>query len=130
MRFHGVNLMVDDVQKTVDFYDDAFGMKPGFADPDGTFTVLTFPGETPGPGSVVLAVEHWSKIEDFASPTPPSAVRIGLEFEDVDAAYKKALAAGATSAKAPIVRPWGQKIAVVKDNSGFLIELCAPVEYK
>lgn len=130
MRFHGVNLMVDDVQKTVEFYGAAFGMTPGFADPDGTFTVLTSATDVTSAGAALLAVEKWSKIEDIASPAPVSGVRIGLEFDDVDVAYEKAIAAGATSAKAPIIRPWGQKIAVVKDNSGFLIELCEPVEYE
>jgi lactoylglutathione lyase len=44
--------------------------------------------------------------------------------DDVDAAYERALAAGATSAAEPDDKPWGQRIAYVRDLNGILVELC------
>lgn len=130
MRYAGTTIMVDDVNAAVKFYKEAFGLSEAFADPDGTFTVL---GDGAG-GSletgVLLAVEHWSKIDDFTSPGPTSGFRIGLEVDDAEAAYRKAVKAGATSAKEPIVRPWGQKVAIVIDPNGVIFELAEPTEYK
>ncbi|MFD3807975.1 VOC family protein [Streptomyces sp. NPDC058611] len=71
-----------------------------------------------------------SKIEDFTSQSPAGGFRIGLEVDDVEAAFRKAVKAGATSAKEPLVRPWGQKVAIVLDPNGVIVELAEPTEYK
>ena len=38
-----------------------------------------------------------------------------------------ALAAGATAVRAPAKKPWGQIVSYVRDNNGFLVEICSPV---
>lgn len=131
MRYAGTTLMVNDVEAAVSFYSKAFGLEPLFADPDGTFTVISngAAGSTTEAG-VLLTVEHWSKIDDFAAPGPTNGFRIGFDVEDTEAAYKRAIEAGATSAKEPTVRPWGQKIAAVFDPNGVIVELAEPTEYK
>ena len=35
--------------------------------------------------------------------------------------------AGATAEAAPETKPWGQTVAYVRDNRGFLVELCTPM---
>ncbi|MFD3681300.1 VOC family protein [Streptomyces sp. NPDC058613] len=130
MRYAGTTIMVDDVTAAVKFYKEAFGLSKVFADPDGTFTVLGNGSEGSLETGVLLAVEHWSKIEDFTSQSPAGGFRIGLEVDDVEAAFRKAVKAGATSAKEPLVRPWGQKVAIVFDPNGVIVELAEPTEYK
>ena len=47
--------------------------------------------------------------------------------DDVQSAYAKAVAAGAASLKAPLVKPWGQTVAYVRCPDGTLVEICSPV---
>ena len=42
-------------------------------------------------------------------------------------AYDTAVAAGAKSVSKPEKKPWGQTVAYVRDNNGFLVELCTPM---
>ena len=52
-----------------------------------------------------------------------------LEAPDLDAAYAKAVAAGAVAKDPPEAKPWGQTVAYVLDpHSGVLIQLLQKVE--
>ena len=42
-------------------------------------------------------------------------------------ATDKALSAGATKVTAPAKKPWGQTVGYVRDNNGFLVELCTAI---
>jgi uncharacterized glyoxalase superfamily protein PhnB len=48
--------------------------------------------------------------------------------DDVQAAFDKAVAAGAVVVTKPTKKPWGQIVGYVRDNNGFLVELCTPIE--
>jgi lactoylglutathione lyase len=64
----------------------------------------------------------------FASPEGKVlGVEVAFTTGDVAAAYDKALAAGAKSVSKPAQMPWGQTVAYVRDNNGFLVELCTPM---
>jgi lactoylglutathione lyase len=43
------------------------------------------------------------------------------------AAHAKALAAGATELKGPLLKPWGQTVSYVRCPDGSVVELCSPV---
>jgi hypothetical protein len=49
---------------------------------------------------------------------------IGLVFEDVPRAFERAVTAGASVLSSPGIKPWGQVVAYVRDQNGFIIELC------
>ena len=54
----------------------------------------------------------------------------GKTVEAIEAASVKvdrALKAGAASVTPPETKPWGQTVAYVRDNNGFLVELCTPL---
>ena len=63
--------------------------------------------------------------------TDPNAAPLGVELafvtDDVASAYAKAVAAGAASIAPPTEKPWGQVVAYVRAQDGFLVELCSPV---
>ncbi len=122
-------LYVESVPETVAFYERAFGLprrmvtlseeygemdtgqtKLAFAANSFAITLSNVPFEAAAPGKAA----------------PP--VELGLVTDEVEAAYARALAAGAVGVKTPEMKPWGQMVGYVRDNNGFLVELCSPLE--
>lgn len=127
MKLGYVITYVPDVAAALDFYERAFGLTRRFLHPSLTYGEL----ET---GATALAFAAESMIEanglELTRHDPAklaSATEIGLVTDDVDGAYERALAAGASAAKAPTSKPWGQRVAYVRDPFGALIELCSPM---
>jgi uncharacterized glyoxalase superfamily protein PhnB len=59
-----------------------------------------------------------------AADTQAAAAEIAFVTDDPDAAWRRALAAGASAVSSPARKPWGQTVACVRDLNGFLVELC------
>jgi lactoylglutathione lyase len=123
MKFGYTVIYVDDVTATIAFYEQAFGQKRNMV-VEGEFGELAT-GETKlsfaakkmlhGPGQ-------------FASPEGKVlGVEVAFTTGDVQKAYDTAVAAGAKSVSKPEQKPWGQTVAYVRDNNGFLVELCTPM---
>lgn len=51
-------------------------------------------------------------------PREPTSAFLYLYVDDVDATYKRALGAGATSIEEPASTPYGDRRAMVRDPSG------------
>lgn len=125
MQFGYTILYVADVEATVAFYEAAFGL-PRLAVHGGVYgelatggTRLAFAARDFVGGLIPLAFA-----ESAATPPP---VEIGLVTDDVQAAYDRAVAAGAEPVKPPAAKPWGQIVGYVRDLNGFIVELCTPV---
>nr|WP_309659712.1 MULTISPECIES: VOC family protein [unclassified Sphingomonas] len=56
-----------------------------------------------------------------------SGFEIALVTDDPQAAYERAVGAGANRVAPPAEKPWGQIVAYVRDIDGCLIEICSPV---
>jgi lactoylglutathione lyase len=41
--------------------------------------------------------------------------------------FARAAKAGAAPVSEPATKPWGQTVAYLRDNNGFLVELCTPM---
>jgi len=65
------------------------------------------------------------------TPQPPvlsaPTGEIALVTDDVAAAVKRAVDAGAKPVQDAQEMPWGQTIAYVGDLNGFLVEICTPM---
>lgn len=128
MQFGYVILYVDEVETTVAFYEKAFGLKRTmvveneFGELDTGTTKLSF-----------AAKAHVAKL--FSIPVqsagPKAAappVEVAFVTDDVRGGVDRAVAAGAVLVAEPAQKPWGQTVAYVRDNNGFLVEICTPVK--
>lgn len=46
---------------------------------------------------------------------------------NVEEQFKQAIDAGAIEVVKPAPKPWGQIVSYVRDNNGFLVEICNPI---
>jgi uncharacterized glyoxalase superfamily protein PhnB len=122
MKFGYTIVYVDSVEATIAFYEKAFGLKRGMVAGDEFGELAT--GETKL-GFAAKKMLHGPGI--FASPEGKVlGVEIALVTDTVQTAFDKAVAAGCAPVSKPEKKPWGQIVAYVRDNNGFLVELCTP----
>lgn len=116
-----VNLDVDDLERGIDFYVQAFGLEVGrrFGG-DGVELIG-------GPAPIYLLVKATGSAAYAAAGTTPGAqrhytrhwtpVHLDMVVEDIDAAVERAIAAGATQEKPTVTDSWG-KLALMADPFG------------
>ena len=125
MRLGYVILYVEDVARSVDFYDRAFGLAAKFIHDSGDYAELDT-GDTALAFSSRRLMSQLGKNPAVADAAHPSS-EIALVSDDVAPAVARAIAAGADLIRPPQEMPWGQTIAYVADLDGFLVEICSPV---
>ncbi|WP_437730966.1 VOC family protein [Sorangium sp. So ce1335] len=124
-EFGGVFVYVPDPVAAAAFYERAFGFERTFVSPDNQYCQMQ--------GEVPLGFVH----EDFARKSlpefaqnragaRPGGFELCVASKDVDAAFKRAVDAGATPVAQPHDVPWGQRISYVRDLNGVLVEICSP----
>jgi catechol 2,3-dioxygenase-like lactoylglutathione lyase family enzyme len=123
MRYASTILYVPDVAAALAFYERAFGLQVGFADPGGTYAVLA------GEGGALAFASHDQAAQGVGDEAraAPAGFEVWIESDDVPAAVQRAVAAGAQLVREPVEKPWGQTVAYVRDPNGTLVELGEPV---
>lgn len=122
-RIGQVNLIlyVGDQSAARDFYASVLDMRPVLDVPGMTeFAVL--PGITLG-----LMPEHG--IASLITPPLPHPAdgsgiprcELYLRVDDADAAYERALRAGATAVSSPALRDWGERVGYLGDPDGHVV---------
>ena len=122
-------LYVESVAETVAFYETAFGLERGMVTPDSEYGEM----KTGNTKLAFAANDFVRTLTDvpFEAAGPSKAappVELALVTPHVEAAFAKAVAAGAVAVKQPAQKPWGQLVGYVRDNNGFLIEICSPLD--
>ncbi len=125
MKFRYTILYVADVAATLDFYVHAFGIEKKMIHESGDYGELAT-GDTKLSFSSKSLMESLGKTPGNVDPEAP-VFEIAFETEDVAAALKRAVAAGAALVQDVEQMPWGQTTAYIRDNNGFLVELCTAV---
>ncbi|WP_421704152.1 VOC family protein [Aliiroseovarius sp.] len=125
MIFRYTILYVQDVTRSLSFYEQALGLKRGFLHDSGDYGELVT-------GGTKLAFSSRTLMESLGkSPARPDAAapvfEIAFETDDVAGAFQAALAAGAAPVQEPRDEPWGQVTSYVADPDGYLVEICSPV---
>lgn len=127
MKFAYTILYVPDVAAALDFYERAFGLTRRFLHESGTYgeletgaTALAFASEAQGEGQGV-------SFRPLRAQEAAPGIEIALATPDVEAAFDRAVNAGAAPTQKATRKPWGQTVAYVRDLNGVLVELCTPM---
>ena len=124
-----VVLYVRDVEGSLAFYEKAFGLTRRFFNNDHgkAYGELETGAARLAFYSLELARVEVKEFVAAAANQPPLGMEIALVTPDVPALYARAIKAGATAVSEPATKPWGQTVAILRDNSGYLVELCTPL---
>jgi lactoylglutathione lyase len=128
MKFGYAILYVDDVEKTLEFYERAFGLARQMLDDEKRYGELAS-GATRLAFAANKFVRNLIPV-DVARSGPSHAAppfELGLVADDVEASFRRALASGAVEVKPPEKKPWGQTVGYVRDLNGFLVEICSEI---
>jgi len=125
MQFGYSIVYVSDVAASLDFFERAFGLSRRFLHESGGYGEL----ET---GATALAfAQHEVARSNLGcnylaagASSSPLGMEVGLVTDDVQAAFDRAVKAGAKPMTAPVQKPWGQTVAYVRCPDGTLVELC------
>lgn len=118
-----VVLVVSELERSLVFYTEVLGLPLGHR--SGSYAQLDT-------GSTRVALYERGAMATILGtalrrPAPDApAFELGFKVEDVDAAYRSFVEAGAESACAPTDRDWGQRTAYLRDPDGYLVELAGP----
>ncbi len=105
-------------------YRSAFGLALGFEHPSGDYAEFATGTTTLALCATELAAAS-TGLDMPVANRPPGNVT--LVVADVDAAYERAVSAGARPVAEPVTKPWGQRSSYVADDDGNLIELASTV---
>lgn len=129
LKYSYTILYVKNVKDTIEFYEKAFGFKQKILTPEQDYGEVTT-GETALAFTRMdLAKSNLKNgfIESHLDSLP-FGIEIGFATEDVEGCIKKAVEAGAKLEEDIKTKPWGQKVAYLRDINGFLIEVCTPMK--
>ena len=124
MRLDGFGLLVNDMGKMIRFYRDVLGFEIKEAEDtsnvylvkDGTLFLLY--------GRKDFEIMTGHRYEYVKGLNGHSEIALYVDtFEEVDQAYKNAVAAGAEPVLEPTTEPWGQRTCYIADPEGNLIEI-------
>ena len=127
MRLGYVILYVVDVPATLEFYERAFGLVRRFLHESNMYGELETGGTALAFAAEALIESNGITVRPNRPNDHPAAAEVGLVTNDVATAYRRAVAAGAVAYKEPTLKPWGQTVGYVRDNNGFLVEICSPM---
>jgi lactoylglutathione lyase len=127
MKFGYTIIYTEDVTKSIEFFENAFGFtrrfihESGYGELETGSTALAFAthelGKSNLPNGYIKANEKL-----------PLGIEIAIVTDNVQEAFNKAIANGASGIKEPLSKPWGQIVAYVRSPDGMLIEICTPVK--
>jgi lactoylglutathione lyase len=128
IKFAYTILYVENVLKSMEFYQRAFGFSEKMLAPDNSYGEVMSGETTLSFAQLSLAKSNLKDgfIESDLSKQP-FGIEIGFTTDDVEGTLKQAVSVGAVLIEESKTKPWGQVVAYVRDLDGFLIEVCSPM---
>ncbi|MEL7534551.1 MAG: VOC family protein [Bacteroidota bacterium] len=128
MQYAYTILYVSAVEATLAFYEAAFGFQRKFITPEKDYGELISGETTIAFGSFELGDSNFKKGYLKSDPQQrPFGIELTFTTEEIENDFAKAIQAGAVEEEAVVQKPWGQKVGYLRDNNGFLIEICTPM---
>lgn len=128
MKFAYTILYVESVPETIDFYERALGFARKFVTPELDYGELLSGETTIAFASIELGKSNFSKgFEPLTNTGKPVGMEMAFVTENIEQDFQRALDAGAIEYEPLVQKPWGQQVGYVRDNNGFLIEICTPM---
>lgn len=128
MKYAYTILYVENVTETIAFYEKAFGFKRKFITPEGDYGELISGETTISFASLVLGNSNFKNgFEQSSAGKKPFGIELAFTTENIEVDFQTAINAGATEFEPLLEKPWGQKVGYLRDNNGFLIEICTPI---
>jgi lactoylglutathione lyase len=128
IKFAYTILYVKDVEKTIHFYETAFGFSRKFVSTDNSYGELSVGETTLSFASTDLAKSNLKDgFTESSLLNKPFGIEIGFTTDNVEETLNSVVKAGGTILESPKTKPWGQVVAYARDLDGFLIEICTPV---
>ncbi len=124
-RLGNIIFYVEDVEKTIAFFEKAFGLKRSFIDPTGQYGQLETGTTALGFASLELAKQNLPQGFRRISPKELPGCEISFTAKDVHRSLTHAVKSGAELIASPEEKPWGQTVAYVRDSNGILIEIAS-----
>lgn len=124
IKFSHTIFYVKDVLQAIHFYESIFGIKPKFIHESNAYAELMT-----GDVTLAFASEELGKMnlpkgfQKNSTDALPHACEIVFTTDNPDQLYQQAVKAGASSIASPQEKPWGQRVAYVRDPNGILIEI-------
>ncbi|MBS4167209.1 MULTISPECIES: VOC family protein [unclassified Neochlamydia] len=127
MHLGYIIIYVKDVPTTVSFYEKAFKLKLRFIHESNQYaemetgqTILAFADE-----DVVMASHQFrpNRQKELAA-----GAEIAFIVDNVEKQFQHAIDSGAVEILKPAQKPWGQIVSYVRDNNGFIVEICNAIK--
>lgn len=129
MKYGYTIFYVDNVESTIEFYENAFGFSRKFITPEKDYGELSTGETTIAFASIELGNSNFSKgFEKITLRGKPMGMEMAFVTEEIEKDFQKAIEAGAIEFEAIVQKPWGQKVGYLKDINGILIEICTPIK--
>ncbi len=128
MRYGYTIIYVEDVKETINFYQKAFRFQLKFLTPENDYGELNSGETTISFASIELGNSNFKKgFKKTSLLEKPFGVELAFITKNIEVDFKKAIEMGAVELEPLTQKPWGQKVGYLRDNNGFLIEICTPI---
>lgn len=129
MKYGYTIIYVENVKETIGFYEKAFGFQQKFVTPENDYGELISGETTIAFASIELGNTNFKNgFKKTERNGKPFGVEMVFVTENIESDFKKALEMGASEFESLTEKPWGQKVGYLRDNNGFLIEICTPIK--
>ncbi len=120
-------IYVENVVKTIEFYQKAFGIKLRFLHESNEYAEMETGETTLSFASNSMAERNGFAIRENSAKDIAAGFEIAFVTDNPKENYAKAIKNGAFPISEPTKKPWGQVVSYVRDLNGVLVEICSPV---
>ncbi|MEL6917854.1 MAG: VOC family protein [Bacteroidota bacterium] len=122
-------LYVEDVTRTMEFYNNALGFEQKFLTPEKDYGEIVSGGTTIAFANLELASSNLKNgfIRSDLN-NKPFGIELAFTTWEVEKVMENAITNGAVLLEKAVKKPWGQKVGYIRDLNGFILEICTPIQ--